>query len=404
MRKLKIDTDDTNLSKPALHTSDRVLRVLGTSVTQIEPMKRAAEQDLGIKLEFITLDGNAAQRRGALQPESFDIYDQWYHNIDLIWPTSSLKGVQTDRINRWDEVNRLPKSGSLMSNLPSASGGDASNRMYLQYDGSLGSSETDLISMLPTVNNADSFGVLGTSKGIPDSWGCLLDDEWAGRVILQRDAAIGCLDICFAMQARGEMSFNDIGNLSLEEIEALTDKLHHYHNNGHFRDMWSDDNEAIAAMSTEPPVIGSLWWSGLIKLRARGIPVVMATPREGYRGWFGGIGISTFLEGVKLDMGYDYFNWWLDGKAGAIMARNGAYMSNPEAVRSHLSEDEWRFWYDGEPAASPIVDAEGNQIFDIGETRGGGSYFERMSRVAVWNAVMDEHNYLVRRWEHAVGG
>jgi hypothetical protein len=31
--------------------------------------------------------------------------------------------------------------------------------------------------------------------------------------------------------------------------------------------------------------------------------------------------------------------------------------------------------------------------------RDGGSYEQRMSHIAVWNSVMDEHNYLVRRWQ-----
>jgi putative spermidine/putrescine transport system substrate-binding protein len=33
-----------------------------------------------------------------------------------------------------------------------------------------------------------------------------------------------------------------------------------------------------------------------------------------------------------------------------------------------------------------------------GEVRGGGSYIDRMSRVRVWNTIMDDHNYLARRW------
>jgi putative spermidine/putrescine transport system substrate-binding protein len=33
-----------------------------------------------------------------------------------------------------------------------------------------------------------------------------------------------------------------------------------------------------------------------------------------------------------------------------------------------------------------------------GARRDGGSHEERMTAVAIWSAVMDEHNYLVRRW------
>ena len=151
------------------------------------------------------------------------------------------------------------------------------------------------------------------------------------------------------------------------------------------------------------PMIGSLWWSGLIALRAEGVPVAMATPREGYRGWFGGLALSARAQGWAADAAYDYINWWLDGAPGAILARNGAYMTNAEAVRGRLTAAEWAFWYDGEPARTEIRDAYGRVIFAPGERREGGAYAQRMSRIAVWNTVMTEHNYLVRRWETALG-
>jgi len=42
--------------------------------------------------------------------------------------------------------------------------------------------------------------------------------------------------------------------------------------------------------------------------------------------------------------------------------------------------------------------SDGLPLIDIGEVRDGGSYEQRMGHIAVWNSVMDEHNYLVRRW------
>ncbi|MCD1587113.1 hypothetical protein K7H09_13940 [Halomonas sp. IOP_14] len=50
------------------------------------------------------------------------------------------------------------------------------------------------------------------------------------------------------------------------------------------------------------------------------------------------------------------------------------------------------------PAKSlPSPDGTADMIHR-GEIRDGGDYQTRMSRIAVWNIVMDEHNYLVRRW------
>ena len=34
--------------------------------------------------------------------------------------------------------------------------------------------------------------------------------------------------------------------------------------------------------------------------------------------------------------------------------------------------------------------------------RDGGSYWERMSHIAVWNTVMDEDRYMVRKWNEFI--
>ena len=225
---------------PAVHRSRAPLRILGTSVTQIEPIMRAAQDDLGLEFDFITLDGTEAQRRGALFPDSFDIYDQWFHDIDLIWPTASIQPIEVARIDRWEQINDLPKKGRLTPDVPRATGGDPSQRLFVQLDNTLGSLQSERISMLPTVHNADGFAVVGAGAASIDSWGSLLDPQWAGRVVLQSDAAIGSLDMLFALVARGELSVRDPGNLSLEEIDKLVDLLMVYKQAGHFRSFWAD--------------------------------------------------------------------------------------------------------------------------------------------------------------------
>jgi putative spermidine/putrescine transport system substrate-binding protein len=397
-------TEGADMPAPGTVRPRAPLRVLGTSVTQTAVLKRAAEEDLGIALEFITRDGTEAQRQGALQPASFDVYDQWFHDIDLIWPTGSICPIDVDRIARWDEINDLPKTGRLRPDLPRPQGGDPSKRLFVQLDGTLGDTVSNRVSMVPTVHNADSFAVTGVDPASVESWGALLDPNWAGRVVLQADAAIGTLDMMLALQARGELTGASLGDLSLEEIYMLAGRLSDFVQAGHFCCVWSDEAQAVAAMQRDGPRIGSMWWSGITQLRAAGIQAHMVTPKEGYRGWYGGLALSAKAEGWARDAAYDYFNFWLDGRPGAIMAQSGAYMSNPEAVRACLPGAEWDFWYGGQPATGPIRDADGTTIFDTGEAREGGSYAQRMSRVRVWDSVMTEHNYLARQWEGALTG
>lgn len=388
------------LATPAVHAELAALRVLGTSVTQVSAVKAAAESELGIKLDFITLDGAAAQQRGALHPQSFDIYDQWFHDLDLIWPTGSLQPLRVNRLARWNEINDLPKTGRLSSGHARLAGADPSHQLYVQLDGGLSNVPTEQISMLPTVHNADGFAVLGDEDAV--SWGALVDPKYAGRVILQSDPAIGAFDMLLALQATGQMRPANLADLSLEEIDTLIGHLSRLRSAGQFHRIWNDESEAIEAMMQGAPMIGSLWWSGAIRLKAEGVPVRMVVPFEGCRGWYGGLALAAHLDGRERDAAYEYLNWWLDGAPGAILARNGAYMANHSAVREKLGAEEWAFWYEGAAASAPIYDTQGREIYAVGQVREGGSYYERMSKVVVWDSVMTEHNYLMRRWAHAI--
>ena len=377
--------------------------MLGTSVTHTPAIMAAAREDLDFAIEFITLDGTSAQRQGALQPESFDVYDQWFHDLDLIWPTASVQPIEVARIERWNEINDLPKTGRLRPDTPRAAGCVPCDRLFVQGDGTLDARPTSHVSMVPTVHNADGFAVVGAegAVGPVQSWGALLDPDWTGRTVLQSDAAIGTLDMLFALMARNEITVADPGNLALEEIDRLTEEVVRYRDAGHFRGFWADEAGAVATMR-EGPVIGSMWWSGAVRLRAAGAPLTMVTPEEGHRAWFGGLSLSARIDDRAKDAAYSYMNWWLSGRPGAIMACEGAYIANPEAARSWLERHEWDFWYAGLPAERAITDASGRTIYAVGEAREGGSYEQRMSHLAVWDTVMDEHNYLVRRWEEAL--
>jgi putative spermidine/putrescine transport system substrate-binding protein len=108
---------------------------------------------------------------------------------------------------------------------------------------------------------------------------------------------------------------------------------------------------------------------------------------------------SQNLDAYSQDLAYAYLNWWLTGPAGAIMARNGAYMAAPRAARQYLSANESGFWYDGKPAVADICDPYGRGVYRAGETREGGSCETRQDQIVIWNSVMSEHNSLVRLWD-----
>ena len=389
---------------PAIHSAGKVtLRVLGTGVTLVETIRAAAEKELGIALIFDVKDGLAAQQQAVTQPASFDVYDQWFNSLDLVWSSRSVQPIKVSRIKLWGEVNDLAKTGRLQADARLAKGDAPFRKLYVQPNGSLGARASPRISMLPSVHNVDSFGYNADAvpRGRPydtESWSWLLDERWKGRVALVNDPAIGLLDAALAAQASGLASFDEIGNMTLPEIDALIEILIRKKKSGHFRAFWASPTDSESLMASGAVVMESMWSPTVAALRGKGMPVIEASPREGYRAWHGGMCLSARTEGRVLDAAYDYMNWWLSGWAGAVMARQGYYISVPQRVKQHLSPAEWDFWYEGRVAEVDMPGPSGAVIARKGEARNGGSYWRRVGNIAVWNSAMDEHNYLVRRW------
>lgn len=395
---------------PAVHTKGRPrLRILGTEITALDEIQKRAEADLGITVEFENLDFLSAQRKAATQPESCDVYDQCFHNLDIVWFWRGIQPIDLDRIPCWDEVSDLTKTGRIGPNASFGHGDAPATKLFVQPNQSLGPTPSDSISMLPTVHNFDSFAfrpdiVDGYGADRAASWAALLDDRWSGQVALVDEPAIGIFDAALAAQASGEIAFRDIGNMSTREIDLLFDLLVRRRKAGHFHGFWKTAAQSAEMMADGLTVIQSSWSPGITAMRRRGIAVEEAVPHEGYRAWHGGLCLSSRLSGRMLDVAYDYLNWWLEGWAGAVVARQGYYMSIPNRVRAYLTPAEWAYWYEGEATPEDLPGPDGTTTVPAGSVRSGGSYWQRASSIAVWNTTMDEHNYLVRRWTQFVGG
>lgn len=392
---------------PALHLKGRpILRVLGTEITLLEQIRERAEADLGISLVFENLDFVSAQRKAACEPETYDIYDQCFHNLDIVWFWRAIQPIEIARIALWDEINDLTKTGRIHPGAAIGWGDAPVAKLFVQSNNSLGSTPGDRISMLPAVHNFDSFAynsALVNGHFEPSvSWGALFDDRWSGQVALVDEPAIGVFDAALAAQARGEANFDDIGNMTTSEIDRLMELLIAKKRAGYFCGFWKTTMESADMMLGGRAAIQSMWSPGMSLIRRRGLLAREAIPQEGYRAWHGGLCLAAHLTGRALDVAYEYLNWWLDGWAGAVVARQGYYMSVPQRVRKYLSGPEWSYWYEGEAASEDLAGPDGERTIARGEIRSGGAYRQRASRIAVWNTTMDEHNYLVRRWAQLV--
>ena len=382
--------------------NDTPLRIIGTSVTLNREVQDRVRADLGFPIVFDVLDGTTCLRRGVTQPESFHIYDQWFHSVDVLHTAGSIMPVEVGRIERWHQMAPMFRdAGAGEPGRRKDTGLCPADILFVQADNDLGSAPTPLISMLPTVCNADGFAYrpeLAANRTDPESWSWLLEQNWGARCMLSQDPASSVTEVAMAARSAGLVEIDDCTNLTIEEIDALFDLLNRRRKAGHFTRAWSTHEESVRLMTQPSTGLGSLWSPAYFELRANGIDLTYATPVEGYRGWHSGLCLSAALDSTMRDRAYDYLNWWLSGAPGAILARQGYYMSVTEPMRDVLTPAEWAYWYEGTPATTPLPGPDGRISVSIGDRRAGGSYLDRMSAISFWSTIMEESNYLQRKW------
>ena len=383
------------------------IKVVGTHVTLQESIRRQAEKDLGISIEFYPGGDAEVLLRASTDPLSFDIYEQWSDSIKVLWMANAIQPIDIRKLTYWDEINGLSKKGRLTDTAPIGLGDSPHKLLYFQPDGSLGSTVSDQVSFLPYVHNTDSFGYNSAiiPQAVPyqtESWGWLLGERYHGKVAIVNAPTIGIFDMALAAQARGLMTFNDMGNMSREEIDALFDIMIAKKRQGHFRGVWTSVPHSVELMASGEVVLASLFSPAASQLNGMGIPCVYAAPKEGYRAWQGVMCLSRASQGERREAAYAFMNWWLSGWPGAFIARQGYYISNPQRSRAFMSQAEWDYWYDGKPATTALKGTDGNISVREGDIRNGGSYTKRFEHVAIWNTVMDTYEYSLMKWNEFV--
>ncbi|QOZ08099.1 PotD/PotF family extracellular solute-binding protein [Bradyrhizobium sp. CCBAU 51765] len=372
------------------------LRVIARREFVPEPLKAEAARALDIDIVFDVVDTLDGLRRVVTAPETFDVYHQW-HTIDLIWTSRAIQPIALDRLTCAAALRAISRPP-----LNALSPPTVTRKLFLQADGELGSAPSGHVSMLPVLRGVDCFAYQPAVRDligadVRESWGWLFDDRLRGHVGLLSDPVLGMIEAALATEASRNISFDDIGNLSIEDIDLVADALIQLKKLGHFRGVWSNYEEAARLMQ-RGALVQSMFTPGATRLRREKLSVIIASPIEGGRGWHSDLCISSATHGKALDAAYAYLNWWAEGWPSACLSRQGYYAFFPERARSYLEQDEWDYWYDGLPAARALPDPFGEPAIPVGHVREGGSCATRMGRVRVWNTFMDEHTYLVRRW------
>jgi len=394
------------LAAPAVHAQGPVtLRYVGTAVNQHQGIKDKVKEDLGIVLEYIPVVSDDVVRRAVTQPNSFDILDSEYWMLKKIIPSGNLVGMDAKRIKLVDEITTVFTKGEVAGRPIGGQGTAPWKVMYLpaQNGRSFAPEPTQWLTLIPTTYNADTLGIRPDRIGRPiESWAELLNPEFKGRASILNIPSIGIMDAAMVVEAMGQHTYADKGNMTRAEIDLTMRVLTEAKHAGQFRAFWKDFNESVNLMASGETVIQSMWSPAVTKVRSMGVPCVYQPLKEGYRAWAAGFGLPRTLTGRKLDAAYDFINWFLSGWAGAFLNRQGYYAAVLSTAKANMEPYEWAYWMEGKPAAQDIKAPDGTVMEKAGTVRDGGSFEERMGAVACWNAVMDENDYMVRKWNEFI--
>ncbi len=387
----------------AQNLKDVRLLHLGPAYSIFPDITEQASADLGFKVEMQHAWTDGIMARVVNQPDTLDIADLEFWAVQRIWRRQNLQPIDVTKIGNWDKIIPIFRDGKNFDGSDMSRQGTMPYEVqYVSGDGFAGGANGSA-SIVPMIYNADTLGIRPDLIGREiNSWAELLSPEFKGRTALINVPQIGIMDAAMAVEARGDIAYGDKGNMTREEIDKTIEILTDLKQGGHFRAFWSSFDESVNFMAAGEVVIQSMWSPAVTAVRSRGTDCEYRGLAEGYRGWGNGLGLMSHLDGLKRDAAYEYLNWMLSGPYGAFVARQGYYGSVPETTRAALSAEEWDYWYEGKPSAIEIKDPYGATMEQPGRTRDGGSFHQRVGNIKAWNTLMDEGQYLVKRWNEFV--
>jgi putative spermidine/putrescine transport system substrate-binding protein len=384
----------------------KVLRYLGTAVNQSDDITKKVLADTGITIQNIVATTDDVTKKVVTQPDSFDILDTEYFSLKKLVPSGNILSMDATKIKEFNNITPIFTKGELPNGKKIGDQGTAPKKvMFVEGEGSskFSATPTQWVTLIPTVYNADTLGIRPDLIKRPiTSWAELLNPEFKGKASILNIPSIGIMDAAMVVEAMGKYKYPDKGNMTKAEIDMTTGVLIEAKKAGQFRAFWKDFNESVNLMSSGETVIQSMWSPAVTAVRSKGIPCVFQPLKEGYRSWASGFCMSKGVTDKQKEWVYEFVNWYLSGWAGAYLNRQGYYSAVLSTAKANMDADEWGYWMEGKVAAKDIEAPDGSLLEKAGATRDGGSYDDRMGNVACWNAVMDENDYMVTKWNEFI--
>jgi putative spermidine/putrescine transport system substrate-binding protein len=392
---------------PAVWSQEpKVLRYLGTAVNQADDITKKVKADTGITIEYISATTDDVTKRVITQPNSFDVLDTEYFSLKKLVPSGNILAMDASKIKQFDNITPVFTKGQLPNGKVIGDQGTAPKKvMFVEGQNStkFASGVTQWVTLIPTVYNADTLGIRPDLIKRPiESWKELLNPEFKGKASILNIPSIGIMDAAMVVEASGLYKYPDKGNMTRPEIDLTMKVLTEAKRSGQFRAFWKDFNESVNLMASGETVIQSMWSPAVTAVRTKGIACTFQPLKEGYRSWASGFCLSKSVTGRKAELAYEFVNWFLSGWAGAYLNRQGYYSAVLSTAKANMEPYEWAYWMEGKPAEKDIKAPDGSLLEKAGASRDGGSYDDRMGNVACWNAVMDENDYMVRKWNEFI--
>ena len=392
---------------PAVWSAEpKVLRYLGTAVNQSADIAKKVKEDTGITLDYVAVTTDDVTKRVITQPNSYDIVDTEYFSLKKLVPSGNLKAMDGKKIKQYDQITPVITKCELPDGKKIGDQGTAPKKVMFvegEHSSKFAPEVTEWATLIPTTYNADTLGIRPDLIKRPiGSWAELLNPEFKGKAAILNIPSIGIMDAAMVVEATGQHKYADKGNMTRAEIDMTMKVLTDAKKAGQFRAFWKDFNESVNLMASGETVIQSMWSPAVTAVRSKGIACTFQPLKEGYRSWATGFAASKAVSGMKEDVAYEFVNWFLSGWAGAYLNRQGYYSAVLPTAKANMEPYEWAFWMDGKPAEKDIHAPDGTLLEKAGAVRDGGSFEQRMGAVACWNAIMDENDYMVRKWNEFI--
>jgi len=391
----------------AQNIKDVVLHHAGPPVTAIPAIAEQATKDLGFTVQMQASENADLLNRFLSQSSAIDCADISLVYMRYLIGRNVLQAIPLSKFKYWDQTIPLFTKGEYPDGRKAPQQGITPTMILYAMDATgqkvTDGTPTDFVTGIPTVTNGDTLGIRPDLVSRPiTSWADVLDPAFKGKAAIQDNPTIGIIDVAMALEARGDIKYGNKGNMTKEEIDKTVKTMMEIKQSGQFRSFWTSFDQSVNLMASGEVVIQSMWSPAVAAVRSRGIPCTFQPLKEGYRGWGYTLGAMKHLDGLKLDCFYEYMNWYTSGFEGSFIARQGYYSAQPENVRKYLTPAEYAYWFEGKPAETDILSPFGKIMEKAGKSRDGGSLWERLGNIAVWNSVMDEDRYVTRRWNEFI--